>query len=140
LEATAEGENAAIVLCDRGTVDGSAYWPGPDSLWPALGTTLEEQLRRYDTVIHLRTPLLQHGYNHLNPLRRESAAEAAAVDARLLDVWASHPHRFVVDASADFLVKAKRVLNIIRGELPDCCRHHAVPGVDSVGSAKEPHA
>src|SRR4249919_3713171 len=26
LEASADAHNAAIVLCDRGTVDGSAYW------------------------------------------------------------------------------------------------------------------
>ena len=25
--------NAAIVLCDRGTVDGAAYWSGPGDLW-----------------------------------------------------------------------------------------------------------
>jgi hypothetical protein len=29
LEAAAEAENPAIVLCDRATIDGAAYWPGP---------------------------------------------------------------------------------------------------------------
>ena len=29
LELAADAENLAIVLCDRGTVDGTAYWPGP---------------------------------------------------------------------------------------------------------------
>jgi predicted ATPase len=29
LEEAADAESAAIVLCDRGTVDGCAYWPGP---------------------------------------------------------------------------------------------------------------
>lgn len=139
LEATAEGENAAVILCDRGTVDGSAYWPGPDSFWPAVGTTLEAQLRRYDAVIHLRTPPLEQGYNQVNPLRLESAAQAAAVDARLLEVWSSHPRRFVVEASPDFLAKAKRVLEIIRAELPECCRRHAVPEVDSVENAGQAH-
>lgn len=33
LEAAAGSTNPAIVLCDRGTVDGAAYWPGPDTLW-----------------------------------------------------------------------------------------------------------
>jgi predicted ATPase len=28
LENTGDADNAAIVLCDRGTVDGAAYWPG----------------------------------------------------------------------------------------------------------------
>jgi predicted ATPase len=56
LESTAESENPAVVLCDRGTLDGAAYWPGPGDLWSAVGTTLEEQLGRYDAVIHLRPP------------------------------------------------------------------------------------
>src|SRR5690349_6881977 len=29
-EAAAAVDNAAIILCDRGTIDGAAYWPGPD--------------------------------------------------------------------------------------------------------------
>jgi len=139
LEAAAEGENPAIVLCDRGTVDGAAYWPGPDDLWTAVGTTLDQQLQRYDAVIHLRTPAFHGGYNQQNPLRLESAAEASLVDTRLIDVWASHPHRFIVEPTPDFLAKAKRVLDILRGELPECCRHHEVPEVDGVGRREEHH-
>ena len=139
LEEVAEAENTAIVLCDRGTVDGAAYWPGPDALWEAVGTTLQEQLDRYDAVIHLRTPLPRQGYNHANPLRRESALEAAAIDARLLEVWARHPRRSIVEASPDFLAKAKRVLDILRAELPECCRHHGVPEVDGIHHGEQHH-
>ncbi|MEO8257302.1 MAG: ATP-binding protein [Acidobacteriota bacterium] len=124
LELAADAENLAIVLCDRGTVDGSAYWPGPDDFWAALGTTLTEQLRRYDAVIHLRSPALGQGYNHQNPLRLESAAAAAAIDERLATVWTGHPRRFEVASTSDFLDKAGRVLEILSGELPDCCRRH----------------
>jgi predicted ATPase len=130
LEAAVEGSNAAIVLCDRGTVDGAAYWRGPDDLWGAVGTTLADELRRYDAVIHLRTPAASTGYNHVNPLRIESATEAALVDARLLDVWATHPRRFIVESSADFLTKVKRVLGILRSQLPECCRHQ-IPELDA---------
>ena len=139
LEAAAEGGNPAIVLCDRGTVDGAAYWAGPDDLWSDVGTTLAAQLQRYDAVIHLRTPALHGGYNHQNPLRVESAEEASLVDQRLLNVWATHPRRFVVEPTPDFLVKAKRVLDILREELPTCCRHHQVPGVDGVERREECH-
>lgn len=83
LEAAADGSNAAVVLCDRGTVDGSAYWPGPLDLWSSVGTTLPEQLDRYYAVIHLRTPASDQGYDHTNALRVESAAEAMAIDARI---------------------------------------------------------
>ena len=36
------------LLCDRGTVDGAAYWPGePHHYFNAVGTTLETELRRF---------------------------------------------------------------------------------------------
>ena len=121
LEGLADSGNPAVVLCDRGTVDGAAYWPGPGELWPSVGTTLEEQLKRYDAVIHLRTPSPGGGYNHRNPLRTESAAVAAEIDARLAEVWKHHPRRFVVEPSPDFFRKAARAIEILRGEMPGCC-------------------
>lgn len=127
LEVAGDSENPAIVLCDRGTVDGSAYWPGPDDLWAAVGTTLEEQLQRYDAVIHLRTPAVEKGYNQDNLLRVESAAEAAAIDARIASAWEQHRRYFLVEASADFLDKAAQALEILRREMPECCRRHIVP-------------
>lgn len=130
LEAAADADNAAIVLCDRGTVDGAAYWPGPEEFWSAVGTTLDEQLRRYDAVIHLRTPKPESGYNQNNPLRIETAADAAAVDERILHAWEKHPRRFVLDATPDFLAKAARALEVLKGELPDCCRRHVVPALN----------
>src|SRR3954469_762463 len=45
-----------ILLLDRGTIDGAAYWPdGPDEYWRDLGTSIGEELNRYDTVIWLET-------------------------------------------------------------------------------------
>jgi len=126
LEATGEAGNAAVIVCDRGTIDGVAYWPGPDDFWSAVGTTRGEQLQRYDAVVHLRTPPAEIGYNHDNPLRIESAAEAAAIDARIALAWEGHPRRFVIEPTPDFLSKAARALAILRDEVPPCCRDHAV--------------
>ena len=98
LESAGDSHNPTIVLCDRGTLDGLAYWPGSaDEFCSSLSTTVGEQLARYDAVIHLRTPALEHGYNHQNPLRTESVDAAAEVDERILQDWATHPRRFVVD-------------------------------------------
>lgn len=129
LETAADASNAAIVLCDRGTVDGVAYWPGPDDFWSEVGTTLEKQLQRYDAVIHLRIPRPESGYSHDNPLRIESAAEAAAIDERILRAWEGHPRRFLVEATTDFLAKAARALAILQEEMPECCRRHSVPAL-----------
>ena len=32
--------------------------------------------------------------------------------------------------SPDFLTKAARVLELLRAEMPDCCRNHVVPVLD----------
>ena len=132
LEAAASGDDAAIVLCDRGTLDGLAYWPGPDDLWASVGTTLAEQLARYAAVIHLRTPSKNGGYNHDNPLRIETAAEARVIDDAIARVWAQHPRRFVIEPDHSFLVKAARALEHLRREMPECCKGHVVPALKEV--------
>jgi predicted ATPase len=134
LEVAADFEDSAIVLCDRGTIDGAAYWPEDQGFWEAVGTTRPEQLDRYAAVIHLRTPPEGAGYNQQNPLRIESAAEAARIDERIAKAWDGHPRRFLVPPAPDFLTKAKQVLWILREELPACCRVHVVPVVDGLTS------
>jgi predicted ATPase len=125
LEIVGDAHDAAIVVCDRGTIDGVAYWPGAVvDFWPSRQTSLEREIARYDAVIHMRTPGLDSGYNYQNPLRTESAVIAAEIDARILDIWASHPRRFVVDASANFFDKATRAIAMLGNELPDCCRRN----------------
>src|SRR5438045_3336808 len=45
-----------ILLLDRGTVDGAAYWPeGPEDYWRDVRSTLERELTRYDVVIWLES-------------------------------------------------------------------------------------
>jgi predicted ATPase len=140
LESAATVADVAIVLCDRGTIDGLAYWPGPDLFWPSVGTTIDEQLARYHAVIHLRTPSALGGYNHQNPLRVESAAEATLIDTRIAEAWARHPRRYEVAPETDFLTKARRAIEIVRSELPECCRRHPVPelGESAVTSGAAP--
>ncbi|HUK32893.1 MAG TPA: ATP-binding protein [Vicinamibacterales bacterium] len=126
LEASAGVGNPAIVLCDRGTVDGVAYWPGSDSLFDEVGTTLDQQMGRYDVVIHLRTPRHVEDYNVDNPLRIETAVEAAAADDRIFAAWSRHPRRVVIDATPDFFAKVRQTIDVLRGLLPACCEHHVV--------------
>lgn len=114
--------DAALVLCDRGVVDGLAYWPGePDEYWREVRTTPAEVMARYEAVIHLRTPDAKNGYDHTNPIRIESAEEAMRIDRRIAEVWASHPRRYVVESSVDFVEKLERTLEIISALAPACC-------------------
>lgn len=122
LEDLAAGGNPALVLCDRGVVDGCAYWPGPDPFWSAVGTTPAAALARYDAVIHLRTPDGANGYGHQNPMRIESPDEAREIDARIISAWAGHPRRFLIEATTDFVSKAAQAIALILNEVPPCCR------------------
>lgn len=124
LESTVASENLAVVLCDRGTVDCSAYWTGEGDLFTAVSTTRDAELRRYDAVIHLRTPTSPDAYNRDNPLRIESLEEAAIIDARIAEQWSGHPRRFFIEPTEDFLGKASHALARLRSEVPECCRHH----------------
>ena len=126
LESAAEAGNPAIVLCDRGTVDGAAYWPGPDTLWSSVGIARMSELARYDAVIHLRPPSAEHGYERTNPLRIETPREAARVDERIALEWDGHPRVFVVEPTDEFVAKARLALDLVRAELPNCCRAHSV--------------
>jgi hypothetical protein len=126
----------AITLCDRGTLDGMAYWPGPpEDLLAQVGTTPAIELARYAAVIHLRTPSLALGYNHQNRLRTEAALVAAEIDLKIEQAWRAHPRRFVIDSRQDFLAKAAEALGRIRDELPPCCRGHLVPEIDGRAAA-----
>ena len=110
-----------LVLCDRGTVDCAAYWPGAEEdFYRELGTTHAAEIARYAAVIHLRPPLAGDGYQRKG-LRIESAKEAARIDGRIEHGWRGHPRRFFIDHTHDFPSKVRRVLAIVEDELS--CAH-----------------
>ena len=102
---------SAIALCDRGTVDSLAYWPGAaDAFWRDVHSDLATELGRYETVIHLRTPSMAEGYDHSNPLRIERVDDALRIDAKIATAWERHPNRYVVASDVDFIAKARRAI------------------------------
>lgn len=96
-----------ILLCDRGTVDGAAYWPGkPDAFFTGLGTTLDDELARYDGVIFFESAAVGGiSIEGGNPVRNESIDEAAALDARLRRLWGQHPRFVLVRHDTSFFRK-----------------------------------
>ncbi len=112
-------QESSFVLCDRGTLDGLAYWPDDEqSFWRELGTQREAEFRRSHAVIHLRTPDASHGYNHQNPLRIEDAVKAQAIDERILSAWEGHPNRQIINSTDDFLLKVNIAMSLIQSFLP----------------------
>lgn len=96
-----------ILLCDRGTVDGAAYWPGtPDAFFATLGTTLELELARYDGVIFFESAAVGGiSIEGGNPVRNESTQQAAELDAKLHGLWAHHPRFVCVRHNSSFFKK-----------------------------------
>lgn len=119
---TLEEHSTVVALCDRGTLDGLAYWPDEEvKFFEELRTSLSYEISRYYAVIHLKTPSATGGYNYNNPVRVETALEASVIDEKILKVWKDHSRRFVVESTDDFIEKSNNVINIIKAELSLCC-------------------
>lgn len=90
-----------ILLLDRGTIDGAAYWPeGPEDYWRDLGTTGEIELARYDRVIWLETSAALGLYDHdaSNFCRFEDPEGAIMSGDLLKTLWSAHPDLRLVGA------------------------------------------
>jgi predicted ATPase len=96
-----------ILLCDRGTVDGAAYWPGgPVGFYEAVGTTEADELARYDAVIFFESAAVGGlTFEGGNPIRIESNQEALELDRRLRQIWSKHRRLVVVPHNASFFKK-----------------------------------
>jgi len=96
-----------VLLCDRGTVDGAAYWPDePESFFDAVGTTERAELERYDAVLFFESAAVGDiSIEGGNPTRIESNAQAVALDQRLRDLWSKHPRFAVVPHHPSFVKK-----------------------------------
>jgi predicted ATPase len=116
-----------VLLCDRGTVDGGAYWPGePEDFFASLGTTLDDELNRYDEVIFFETAAvgglrIEGG----NPTRCESDKQAVELDKRLREMWSAH-HRFTFIAHDEsFIKKVNAGLKALARAVADFDPQHA---------------
>ena len=104
-----------ILVCDRGTVDGAAYWPGPqDEFFAEMGTTLEEQFKRYDAVIYFESAAAGHdSIEGGNRYRKENLDEAVALDKKLRAIWSQHPNFNFIGHDPSFFRKITNGINVI---------------------------
>jgi predicted ATPase len=110
-----------VLLLDRGTIDGSAYWPdGPSAYWVDLGTTAELELARYDAVIWLETCAALGLYDHdaSNPVRFEHPEAAIASGELLKQLWGAHPQLRLVSACAELDEKVAAVMRELETLIP----------------------
>lgn len=105
-----------VLLCDRGTIDGAAYWPGnePNEFFAEFGTTLEHELRRYDAVLFFETAAVGDlSIETGNPVRIESNREAVALDTRMRDLWKTHPNYVHIPHNHSFMAKLFEGLHVL---------------------------
>lgn len=106
-----------VLLCDRGTVDGAAYWPGePHHFFDDIGSTLERELARYDAVIFFESAAVGGmGIEGGNPVRNESMEKAVELDGKLRALWMKHPKFVLVPHNPSFFKKISYGLAVLDG-------------------------
>ncbi len=113
-----------IVVCDRGTMDISAYMTPEmwEDITNALGTSTS-QLRdtRYDAVLHLVSAAdgAEQFYTTSNNAQRyekmdeEGLKQARLLDKKVINAWTGHSHLRVINNHEDFENKLNRVIKEI---------------------------
>lgn len=112
-----------VLLCDRGTLDGAAYWPGPEEeFFTSVGTTKEAELARYDAVIFFETAAVGGmSIEGGNPVRIESDVQAIALDRRLRELWSAHPRFALVPHTVSFFRKITFGLAALESMVAQLC-------------------
>lgn len=96
-----------LLICDRGTLDGAAYWPGTqEEFFNQINSSFEQELARYDAVIFFETAA-QNGneIDSNNPVRTESKKQAIELDKKLKEIWSKHPNFHFVGSNESFIRK-----------------------------------
>jgi predicted ATPase len=136
-EASGLQHPARVQLCDRGTIDGAAYWPdGAEAFFRAMGTTHASELARYDAVIFMHTAaLLPAGYERDLEVRTEDRGEAVELDRRMFELFSEHPRVISVESQGSFLDK----LTVVRNAVAELVRttSTAAPALVGVGGGGE---
>jgi predicted ATPase len=114
LEELIEGETkTSLIVCDRGSLDSIAYWPGEaEDFFTSLKTNRQTELKRYDWVIHLDTAS-HDSFDTSNPIRTESHIEAVELNQKIKQAWAGHPQRIIISHEAEFLLKIARAKAVV---------------------------
>lgn len=105
----------AVLLCDRGVTDNRAYVK--PEIWNTVRWSMDYYRHgydRYDAVVHMTSAAVGASAHYKQEgVRRETATEAAELDARTLAAWEGHPNLTVVDNSTNFPAKILRVVDAV---------------------------
>lgn len=105
----------SLLICDRGTLDGLAYWPDTEEdFFQAIQSSYEAELARYEAVIFFQSGAGHRGADlSNNPFRNESSELAHRLDQKLMKVWQRHPNFHYVSSDSSFMKKINAGINTI---------------------------
>lgn len=105
-----------ILLCDRGSLDGLAYWPGDEgSFFEMTETTYEKELSSYSAVIFFETAAKSGGdITTNNPYRNESNEKSIELDHKLKTIWQRHSQFYLVKSEESFVNKIIKGIDVIK--------------------------
>lgn len=117
-----------ILLCDRGTIDGAAYWPDtPEAYFAEQGSTIDKELERYDAVIFFETAAVGGlSIEGGNPVRIEDIDTAVTLDRKLRTLWTRHPRFVLVPHNPSFFKKITFGLASIESIVAQLAEEHAI--------------
>jgi predicted ATPase len=103
------------LLCDRGTLDGAAYWPGKEEdFFKAIESSFEKELSRYYAVVFFETSAAGDiQFDASNPARNESLEEAKKLDQKLQKIWSRHPRYYFVPHQVSFMKKMNNSVQLL---------------------------
>lgn len=102
-----------MIVCDRGSLDGCAYWPGrSEDFLSEVGSSREKEIAKYDWVIHLDTAD-ETSFDTTNPVRTESHKEALDLNEKIKQAWEGHSQRIIIPHESEFLAKITRAKTAI---------------------------
>ncbi len=122
-----ECEEPCIIVCDRGTMDISAYMT--PEMWEDITRSVEtssaELRERYDAVLHLVSAAdgaeqyytTANNAQRLEAMNEEGLRIARELDKKVIRAWTGHPHLRVINNHDDFDAKMKRVIKEISSVL-----------------------
>lgn len=108
-------EKGLLLLCDRGLLDGLAYFP---RLFACLDVSQEEVLNRYAMVIQvevIQDPQVYGLHFSNNPARHEEHTHALALERRLKRIYEGHPAYVFLPGSLE--EKKQAALRLVRERL-----------------------
>lgn len=110
--------NKAVILLDRGCMDCKAYTTSEEwvETLEELNTDEFKILNNYQAVFHLISTAKgkENAYTQENNSTRfETKEEAIIADDNVLNVWANHPYRKIIDNYPEFEDKVKCLLSEI---------------------------